>query len=170
MNQDTSTHVHGKGTPMRQFTSYFKAMITGVWVWGIFSIMFLGILGHAGELKSRVPPDQLQEAQALKNPFTVNKSFINQGRLLYEGRAFCSACHGRDGQGFSRGPDDDSSSQPHPTNFTDGAWQTARSDGEIFWILKNGSHGTDMVAFLPQYVTEKEAWQLVTYIRSFQGA
>lgn len=135
----------------------------------ILSVQF-GHLVYSGELKSRVPQDQLEKAQSHKNPFTVTKDFINQGRILYEGRAFCSACHGRDGQGLSVGPDYDTSSQPLPTNFTDGAWQTARSDGEIFWILKNGSHGTDMASFLPQYVSEKEAWQLVAYLRSFQGA
>jgi hypothetical protein len=33
---------------------------------------------------------------------------------------------------------------PLPTNFADGAWQAARSEGELFWILKHGSYGTDM--------------------------
>jgi len=147
-----------------------KRRIPLVTVFTLILSVQLGFVAYSGELKSRVPPDQLQEAQSLKNPYSVTKEFINKGRNLYEGRAFCSVCHGRDGQGLPVGPDYDSSSQPLPTNFTDGAWQTARSDGEIFWILKNGSHGTDMAAFMPQYVSEKEAWQLVTYLRSFQGA
>ena len=135
----------------------------------ILSVQF-GLLAYSEELKSRVPSDQLEKAKSHKNPFIVTKEFISQGRILYEGRAFCSACHGRDGKGMPSGRDNDLSAQPMPANFTDGAWQAARSDGEIFWILKNGSHGTDMASFLPQYVSEKEAWQLVTYLRSFQDA
>ncbi len=134
----------------------------------IFSVQFVWV-AFAGELKSRVPPDQLKEAQALKNLFTVTKEFINQERILFEGQAFSSACHGRDGRGMPS-DGDHSAGPPKPTNVTDGAWQAARSDGEIFWILKNGSHGTDMAAFMPQHVNEREAWQLVTYLRSFQGA
>ena len=155
---------------MTQLISQVKRLIPLVTVFTLILSVQFGFLAYSGELKSRVPPDQLEKAQSLKNPFTVTKAFVDQGRILYEGRAFCSACHGRDGQGLPVGPDYDTSSQPLPTNFTDGAWQTARSDGEIFWILKNGSHGTDMAPFLPQYVSEKEAWQLVTYLRSFQGA
>ena len=129
-----------------------------------------GMLAHSGELQSRVPADQLKEAQSLTNPFPVTKAFVEKGRILYEGRTFCWACHGRDGQGLQVGPDYDSSTQPLPTNFTNGAWQAARSDGEIFWILKHGSHGTDMAGFLPQYVSEEEGWQLVSFLRSFKGA
>ena len=155
---------------MPQIISKVKRLIPLATIFTLILSVQFGYLAYSGELKSRVPPDLLEEALSLKNPFSVNKEFINQGRMLYEGRAFCSACHGRDGQGLQVGPDYDTSSHPLPTNFTDGAWQTARSDGEIFWILKNGSHGTDMASFLPQYVSEKEAWQLVAYLRSFQGA
>ncbi|GJL61525.1 c-type cytochrome [Candidatus Nitrospira salsa] len=155
---------------MNQHILNVKRRTSLVTVFTLILSVQLGFIAYSGELKSRVPPDQLQEAQSLKNPYSVTKEFVDKGRILYEGRAFCSVCHGRDGQGLPVGPDYDSSSQPLPTNFTDGAWQTARSDGEIFWILKNGSHGTDMAAFMPQYVSEKEAWQLVTYLRSFQGA
>lgn len=129
----------------------------------------LAMHAYSGELQSRVPHEQLEEAQSLKNPFTITQTFMDQGRRLYEGRAFCWACHGRDGQGLPVGPDYDTSAHPMPTNFADGAWQTARSDGEIFWILKHGSHGTDMASFLPQFVSDNEAWKLVTYLRSFQG-
>ena len=125
---------------------------------------------HAQDLRARVPADQLAEAKALKNPFEVDAHFIEKGRILYEGRAFCSACHGRDGKGKTPNEGTSSTEYPVPRNFTNGAWQAARSDGEIFWILKNGSHGTDMASFLPQYVNEKEAWQLVAYLRSFGGA
>ncbi|MGB0909484.1 MAG: hypothetical protein ACPGYT_03920 [Nitrospirales bacterium] len=97
------------------------------------------VLAYSGELKSRVPPDQLEKAKSHKNPFTVTKEFIDQGRILYEGSAFCSACHGRDCKGRPSGRDTDPSAQPMPANFTDGAWQAARSDGDFSGFLKMGA-------------------------------
>ena len=167
---DHSSSLEEKGTFMSTHQLHRRRLIPLLTMVIITLFVPLGMLVFAGDLQSRVPPDQLEEAQSLKNPFTVSKEFVDQGRMLYEGRAFCSACHGRDGRGMPTDSDQRSSATPMPRNFTDGAWQAARSDGEIFWILKHGSHGTDMASFLAQYVSEKEAWQLVTYLRSFQGA
>jgi mono/diheme cytochrome c family protein len=46
-------------------------------------------------------------------------------------------------------------------------WQTARTDGELLWILKNGSKGTAMAPFIPLILTEEEAWHVLLYVRSF---
>jgi hypothetical protein len=54
-----------------------------------------------------------------------------------------------------------------PRNFTDKTWQAARTDGELFWILKNGSKGTAMASFIPLVLTEEETWQVPRYVRSF---
>lgn len=142
------------------------------------AIVFLAVCGWLvgqGDIRAaddsplvpRVPEEDLNEAKALRNPFDVTREFVEKGRSLYYGRAFCSACHGLDGTGKQAGRDLSEFSQPLPTNFADGAWQAARTDGELFWILAFGSHGTDMAPFLPFYITEEEAWQLVAYIRSF---
>ncbi len=48
-----------------------------------------------------------------------------------------------------------------------GQWQAARTDGEMLWILKNGSPGTAMVSFVPLTLTEEEAWHVILYARSF---
>jgi hypothetical protein len=40
-------------------------------------------------------------------------------------------------------------------------------DGELLWILKNGSPGTAMVSFIPQVLSEDEAWHVILYVRSF---
>ncbi len=123
------------------------------------------LAGSAGDLKPRVPPEQLSEAQSFQNPFSPSANIVAQGKKLYEGKAYCSACHGLEGAGGTRQPRI-SGAKP-PTNFADAAWQAARTDGEIFWILKHGSHGTDMVAYMPLYLSEDEVWQIVTYIRMF---
>ena len=52
-------------------------------------------------------------------------------------------------------------------DFTDQEWQAARTDGELLWILKNGSKGTAMAPFIPLILTEEEAWQVLLYVRSF---
>jgi hypothetical protein len=54
-----------------------------------------------------------------------------------------------------------------PRNFTDKDWQAERTDGELLWILKNGSAGTAMASFIPLVLTEEEAWHVILYVRSF---
>ena len=115
-------------------------------------------------LRPRVPSDQIEEARTWKNPFESTPENIEEGKALFHGKAFCVTCHGRDGKGLSgveglRGK--------LPRNFTDKAWQRARTDGELFWILKNGSPGTDMASFIPLVLTEDEAWHVLLYVRSF---
>jgi mono/diheme cytochrome c family protein len=65
---------------------------------------------------------------------------IEKGKTLFHGKAFCATCHGRDGRGLADIP---GLRGRLPRNFTDQVWQAARADGELFWILKNGSPGTD---------------------------
>lgn len=119
-------------------------------------------------LRPRVPKDQIEAARSVTNPLPATPETIAKGKTLFEGKAFCRACHGQDGKGIL-GPDIEPGSLkgPLPRNFTDKAWQARRTDGELFWILKNGSPGTDMGSFVPLVVTEEEAWQLVLYVRSF---
>ncbi|WP_447969759.1 cytochrome c [Nitrospira sp. M1] len=115
-------------------------------------------------LKPRVPQDQIAEARSWQNPFASSPETIAQGKKIFEGKAFCVTCHGRDGKGLGKIP---GLVGKLPRNFTDTAWQAARTDGELFWILKNGSPGTDMASFIPLVLTEDEAWHILLYVRSF---
>ena len=92
---------------------------------------------------------------------------IAKGKALYEGKAFCKVCHGPDGKGLGGDIAPGTLKGPLPRNFTDKKWQAARTDGELFWILKNGSKGTAMAPFIPLILTEEEAWQVLRYVRSF---
>ena len=123
--------------------------------------------GNPGDLKPRVPPERLEEAKSFQNPFTPSANIIAKGKKLYEGKAYCSACHGLEGAGGKSGGRITPPGGQPPTNFADAAWQAARTDGEIFWILKHGSHGTDMAPYMPLYLSEEEVWEIVTYIRMF---
>ena len=118
-------------------------------------------------LKPRVPVDQLQQVRTWKNPLPATEETIDKGKQLFEGKAFCTTCHGRDGKGLGADIEPGTLKGPLPRNFTDKDWQTARTDGELLWILKNGSKGTAMAPFIPLILTEEEAWQVLLYVRSF---
>jgi mono/diheme cytochrome c family protein len=143
---------------------------TGYLIWlSVVAMAFVGDMSWAGDFKSRVPREHLEEAKAFTNPLSPSPENVATGRKLYEGRAYCSACHGRAGEGGFGEPPFIAPGAPPPTNFGDAGWQAARTDGEIFWILKHGSHGTDMAPFMPLYISEEEAWAIVTYLRTFGG-
>jgi len=51
-------------------------------------------------LRPRVPIDQMESARAVTNPFPVTPEVLQKGKALFEGKAFCRACHGADGKGL----------------------------------------------------------------------
>ena len=118
-------------------------------------------------MRPRVPRDQIEAARAVTNPLPASEEMIAKGKALYEGKAFCKVCHGPDGKGLGKDIAPGSLKGPLPRDFTDKKWQAARTDGELFWILKNGSKGTAMAPFIPLILTEEEAWQVLRYVRSF---
>lgn len=118
-------------------------------------------------LRPRVPMDQIEEARTWANPLPATEDTIEKGKRLFHGKAFCVTCHGKDGRGFGGDIEPGTLKGPLPRNFTDKEWQAARTDGELFWILKNGSKGTAMAPFVPLILTEEEAWQVLRYVRSF---
>jgi hypothetical protein len=56
-----------------------------------------------------------------------------------------------------------------PRDFTDAKWQELRTDGELMWVLKNGSPGTGMPARVGKVITEEEGWSVIQFIRAFKG-
>ena len=142
----------------------------------LFTVCVVAALGSWGipvfgadeaVLKPRVPIDKIEEARTWMNPFPATEENIEKGKGLFHGKAFCATCHGKDGKGFGGDIEPGSLKGPLPRNFTDKEWQAARTDGELFWILKNGSKGTAMAPFIPLVLTEEEAWQVLRYVRSF---
>ena len=118
-------------------------------------------------LRPRVPLDQIETVRQITNPYPPTPEIVAQGKVLFEGKAFCRTCHGIDGKGLGSDIDPENFRGPLPRNFTDKNWQAARTDGELFWILKNGSKGTAMASFIPLVLTEEEAWKVISYVRSF---
>jgi mono/diheme cytochrome c family protein len=72
----------------------------------------------------------------------------------------CEMCHGKDGNGKGETAADMKLTIP---DFTDPATLKDRTDGELFYIIKNGHQ--DMPPEGPRIKTE-EGWDLVNYVRS----
>ena len=115
-------------------------------------------------LKPRVPADQMADAKALKNPVPATPENIAKGKALFEGKGTCFNCHGKEGKGD--GPAG-AILDPSPRDFTNCKFHKKRKDGELFWVIKNGSPGTGMVSLTPAAITEEEAWTIINYERSF---
>ncbi len=115
-------------------------------------------------LKPRVPSDQIAEAKQMKNPVAATPESIAKGKALFEGKGTCVNCHGKEGKGD--GPAG-AILNPSPRNFANCAFHKKRKDGELFWVIKNGSAGTGMVSLIPAAINEEEAWTIINYERSF---
>ncbi len=115
-------------------------------------------------LKSRVPADQMADAKAMKNKFEADADSIAKGKALYDGKGTCFNCHGKAGDGQGEAG---KILNPSPRDFTNCKFHKKRKDGELFWVIKNGSPGTGMVSLIPAAITEDEAWHIINYERSF---
>lgn len=99
-----------------------------------------------------------------KNPLPANVANVKAGEILFQQTAqplACMNCHGAKGDGD--GPMG-AALNPPPRNFTCGEIMQDISDGQMFWIIKNGSKGTGMMAF--STMPDNQIWQLIHYIRT----
>jgi mono/diheme cytochrome c family protein len=114
-----------------------------------------------------VPPSPVADADRravshLVNPMVGDAAGISKGRLLFA--ANCQVCHGS----ASEGPPPDSGFNPPPRDFRSAAFHAARSDGELFYVIRHGVDGTAMLPWEGR-LTDREIWMLVTYIRTRAG-
>jgi mono/diheme cytochrome c family protein len=97
------------------------------------------------------------------NPLDPSIENILVGKGLYEEKAkplACKFCHGMKGDGrgsMSLGLN------PLPRNFTCAKTINDVPDGQLFWIIRNGSPGTGMPAF--KKLEDEEIWQIILYLR-----
>jgi mono/diheme cytochrome c family protein len=82
-----------------------------------------------------------------KTPLFANAKNIEQGKSLYQTDSqptACKMCHGVRGNGngpLARGL------EPAPRYFTCEEIMKSLPDGQLFWVIKNGSKGTAIPAF-----------------------
>ena len=101
-----------------------------------------------------------------QNPLSATEKNIERGKSLYQREAkptACKMCHGIRGNGngrLARGL------EPAPRNFTCADTMKSLSDGQLFWVIKNGSKGTAMSAH-KFTLSDKDIWQVIHYLKLF---
>ncbi|HKH97897.1 MAG TPA: cytochrome c [Candidatus Sulfotelmatobacter sp.] len=98
------------------------------------------------------------EAAKVPNPVKSTPESIT--RALKWWKLDCAMCHGKDGDGKGETAAD---MKLKISDFTDPATLKDRTDGELYYIIKNGHQ--DMPPEGPR-VKEDENWDLVNYVRS----
>ncbi|MBV9885452.1 MAG: c-type cytochrome [Acidobacteria bacterium] len=120
-------------------SSFFSAMIA-------VCAIFLCIAAADGAWLKDVPDADRQKM----NPYAGQTDAIAAGNRIFLDK--CAKCHGDDGTGRKK----------KPSLRTDRVQKA--TDGEIFWLLKNGSlkHGMPSWSAMP----EPMRWQVVTFVKS----
>jgi len=98
--------------------------------------------------------------EAAREPNPVKTSPESLARAKKWWNIDCVMCHGKEGDGKGETATD---MKLKMADFTDPATLKDRTDGEIFYIIKNGHN--DMPAEGPR-VKSEENWDLVNYVRS----
>tara|TARA_B100000686_G_scaffold279996_1_gene300891 strand:- start:243 stop:788 length:546 start_codon:yes stop_codon:yes gene_type:complete len=107
-------------------------------------------------------PDDIIEKH---NPLRPTREVLYAGESLYQGDVqpvACKICHGVNGNGLgimAQGLN------PSPRNFGCNETMQKVSDGQLFWVIRNGSPGTGMPAF--KDLNDREIWQIIHYLRKF---
>jgi len=129
-----------------------------------FALLFVwgGVAGafHLDIYEPRGPSELLEELQDMDNPYPATPERIEAGRKIYFGKGLCVTCHNHDGKGVKL-------PGHSPRDFTDAKWQEIRTDGEIMWVLRNGSAGTQMPVRVGKDISEEEGWSVIHFIRTF---
>jgi predicted CXXCH cytochrome family protein len=100
-----------------------------------------------------------KSAKAMINPLsaTPDGGDVAAGRVLYQ--QHCDVCHGYDGSGKTLAG---GGSYPPPANLR-GLGTTKRTDGTLFYLIRNGIRNTGMPGW---QLTDQQTWQLVVYLRN----
>ena len=121
-----------------------------------------GVAGafHPDIYHPRVPAELLEKLQDMDSPYPATPERIEAGRKIYFGKGLCVTCHSNDGKGVKL-------PGHSPRDFTDPKWQEIRTDGEMMWVLRNGSPGTGMPVRVGKVISEEEGWSVIHFIRTF---
>lgn len=114
----------------------------------------------ANAATQKTPSYSAIPVQAAKEPNPVKSTPESLTRAKKWWTLDCEMCHGKTGDGKGETAKD---MKLTIADFTDPATLKDRTDGEIFYIIKNGHN--DMPAEGPRVKTE-ENWDLVNYVRS----
>jgi len=97
----------------------------------------------------------------LANPISGSRLDLIEAGGHYE--EHCAVCHGDDGGGQ---PKFHGLMYPRPTDLRSDDTQEM-SDGELYWVVKNGVRWSGMPAFGKPGDNDEHAWKMVAYVRHF---
>ncbi len=128
----------------------------------------LGASLGLNELSAR--DDVPEEIAAMTNPVELEESELRYYARQFKGK--CALCHGQDGAAKGAFADAMATAQlVPPVDFTDAAYMSTRSDGQLFYqILMGGAQMSAMPAYGPEsdYAwTEEKIWHVVAFVRRF---
>jgi mono/diheme cytochrome c family protein len=115
--------------------------------------------------QERNTPQAPEPFYKMTNPLEPTSENLRAGETLFKidaGPTACKVCHGYGGDGLGVIFEQ---LTPKPRNFTCYYMMDDIPDGQIYWIIKNGSPGTKMPSF--GALSDTEVWQLVLFIRQF---
>ncbi len=112
-----------------------------------------------GTLAIEQPSGGNPEAAKLRNPVPATPESIAGGSTLYRRR--CAACHGIDAKG---GPPKEDFLKP-ASNLVDDKFDHGSSDGEIFFVIKNGVPPELVMDGWGERLSDTEIWNIVNYLR-----
>ena len=128
-------------------------------------VSVLCVLMIGGCEKKPAPGDfKIPAADSAKvDPLGVSAAVVDAGKKLYHG-SDCAICHGKEGDGKGVLAKDISL---NIHNRKDPGVQKQFSDGDLFYILKNGKN---MMPGYSKEETDDQLWQIVSFIRSLGGS
>lgn len=123
----------------------------------LFRFLAAGAFAAAGPITANAQNTSFHNAppstQAIKNPYAGQAQAINAGKSTFA--QSCASCHGPGGRGMGNVP-----------SLANGPAQTA-PDGALFWYVTKGDVENGMPSW--KWLSEKQRWQLVSYIKSLKA-
>ena len=130
----------------------------------ILFITIIFTLAMVSSAYAKCPEPRKTKSAPMVQDKTKKANKVN-GKILFNKTAkpiACKMCHGKTGAGNGKLG---KVLKPSPRNFTCNATMFKISAGQMFWIIKNGSKGTGMVAH-KKTLKDKEIWDIIKYIRT----
>ena len=100
------------------------------------------------------------EAAKVKNPVAATPESLAAGEAIYMKR--CRGCHARD---LSGGPPKEAGDHP-ASNLIDDVWDHGGTDGEIYYVIRNGVPPELVMEPWDDRLNETDTWNVVNFIRS----
>jgi len=123
-----------------------------------------GHMGRGSCPQIRYTQSAPDEFLKLKNPLEPDSKNLFVGEALFHTDAqptACKVCHGSTGNGMGMMAP---GLNPPPRNFSCSETMKDIQDGQMFWVVKNGSPGTGMNAY--KNLTDEQVWQIILYLRT----